>query len=401
MIQLFSRRFGSLAKPRAHRTRMKMKSPTLRSTRLQCGRPEGVRHLFWAISAVGKETLHFWCLLRGFCPHSLKFACLHRTIHTVLRFSQITLSSCSLPTSRRIWATCPLHFLFCAFCVLFWIIWHRDGALTCLWAACQWWVTLTSIDAQWRFEGQHFFEFPIVAAGGGKSEGLRKARSEKGFVNDVIHQQKSDWHAQLTNTWNHSCKCVWKCFEFIIALESLEFGTSSLTDSARCPSTSCKSLQCRLTWNDLYRHCGILHSNGACLKQYVYKTTVNSLHEKSKFWPCSQVVHAEALRPRMLFSPFAATAATASGGWVQSGVPRGTAVVVSQIQPAGTLGQVMSSCWGATDLNFKTKANRVWMLVSWFLEDTFDDLSFGLIPIPLPFNSTSTVLGEYPWVSTI
>lgn len=56
VIQLFSRRFGSLAKPRAHRTRMKMKSPTLRSTRLQCGRPEGVRHLFWAISAVGKET---------------------------------------------------------------------------------------------------------------------------------------------------------------------------------------------------------------------------------------------------------------------------------------------------------------------------------------------------------
>lgn len=189
MIQLFSRRFGSLAKPRAHRTRMKMKSPTLRSTRLLCGRPEVVRpndvrplqhfrNLSWAISAVGKETLHFWFLLPGFCPHSLKFACLHRTIHTVLRFSQITLSSCSLPTSRRIWATCPFFVL----CVLFRIIWHRDGALTCLRAACQWWVTLISIDAQWRFEGQHFFEFPIVAAGGGKSEGLRKARSEKGFV---------------------------------------------------------------------------------------------------------------------------------------------------------------------------------------------------------------------------
>ena len=46
-------------------------------------------------------------------------------------------------------------------------------------------MTLISIDAQWRFEGQHFFEFPIVAAGGGKSEGLRKARSEEGFVHYI------------------------------------------------------------------------------------------------------------------------------------------------------------------------------------------------------------------------
>lgn len=83
------------------------------------------------------------------------------------------------------------------------------------------------------------------------------------------------------------------------------------------------AMQTDLEW---FKHCGILHSNCACLKQYVYKTTVKSLHEESKFWPCSQVVHAEALRPRMLFSPFAATA---SSGWVQSGVPIGTAAVVS------------------------------------------------------------------------
>lgn len=31
------------------------------------------------------------------------------------------------------------------------------------------------------------------------------------------------------------------------------------------------------------------------------------------------------------------------------------------------------------------------MLVSCFLEDTFDELSFGLILIPLPFNSTRGV----------
>ena len=55
-------------------------------------------------------------------------------------------------------------------------------------------------------------------------------------------------------------------------------------------------------------------------------------------------------------------------------------------------GQVMSSCWGATDLNFKTKADRVWMLVSRFLEDTFDDLSFGLILTPQQYiNSTRGV----------
>ena len=68
--------------------------------------------------------------------------------HRLQRFNPTTPSSCSSPTSRQIWAAC-----------------HRRHNAIC-------WRGIATSEPCW---GQHFFEFPIVAAGGGKSEGLRKA----------------------------------------------------------------------------------------------------------------------------------------------------------------------------------------------------------------------------------
>ena len=110
-----------------------MKSPTLRSTRSLCGRPEGVRpndvrplqqfrNLSWAsvLGDFGGWERDFAFLVScslALSPKSQVCMFASNYIHNVLRFSQTTLSSCSLPTSRRIWATCPLHFLFCALSV--------------------------------------------------------------------------------------------------------------------------------------------------------------------------------------------------------------------------------------------------------------------------------------------
>ena len=123
------------------------------------------------------------------------------------------------------------------------------------------------------FWGQHFFEFPIVAAGGGKSEGLRKADNGASLCLPILIQN------------------VLKIF-----------------DVRHDQSGVCQHVSVILSQN--WEVCfWFIYSWSMIAYIYIsYMRLYDTKNDRSQYavavcqCPTVQVVHAEALRPRMLFS---------------------------------------------------------------------------------------------------
>ena len=207
-------------------------------------------HLCWAISAVGKETLRLWFLLPRFCPQSLKFACLHRTIST-LYWGSAKLHS---PVAAYLQADGFGPLVLCIFCsvrsLLNYLTPRRRfdmsvGRMSVVGDTDKYWCTVA-------LRRSALFRVSYRCSWWRKERRPAKGSERRGFR--PLHSITSSTNKiglKCTNPSNHSCKRASKVLGIYYCARVSRVWNIKFDRQMSFYKSSCKSLQCRLTWNDL------------------------------------------------------------------------------------------------------------------------------------------------------